>query len=58
MTLPPIAKLVIVILLVVAIAEFAPEWVNAFLGLVLIGVILSHWQNFAGLASAIGTLGK
>ena len=58
MKIPTVAKLVLVILIVLALAELAPDWINAFLALVLVGVVLSHWQNFAGLASALGTLGK
>ena len=57
-TIPAVAKLALVVLIILALAELAPEWINAFLGLVLVGVILSHWQNFSGLASALGTLGK
>ena len=58
MKIPTVAKLVLVILIVLALAELAPDWINAFLALVLVGVVLSHWQNFSGLASALGTLGK
>ena len=58
MKIPTVAKLVLVILIVLALAELDPDWINAFLALVLVGVILSHWQNFTGLASALGTLGK
>lgn len=51
-------KLGIVILLVVALSEAAPDLVNAILVLILIGAILGNWQEFSGLASILGTLGK
>lgn len=58
MKLPFLVKLAIVILITVALAELAPEAVNAVLGLILIGAILGNWQEFKGLATLIGTLGK
>ena len=51
-------KLGIVILLVVALSEAAPDLVNAILVLILIGAILGNWQEFSGLAAILGTLGK
>jgi len=51
-------KLGIVILLVLALAEAAPDAVNAILVLILIGAILGNWQEFSGLAAILGTLGK
>ena len=58
MKIPFLLKLGIVILLTVALAEYAPELVNAILFLILVGVILGNWKEFSGLASVIGTLGK
>jgi len=55
--LPFLARLVIVILLTVALAEFAPEAVNALLALILIGIVLSHWKDFQALTKVIATLG-
>jgi len=49
-------KLVIVILLAVAASEAAPEVVNTVLVLILIGLLLSHWGQFAGLTKILGTL--
>lgn len=57
MTLPFVARLVIVILLVVALSEFAPELVNAVLAIILIGVVLSGWREFQGVTKIIATLG-
>lgn len=51
-------KVVIAVLIVIALAEAAPEPVNYFLLLVLIGIILSRFEYFKGLAALIGTLGK
>lgn len=58
MKLPFIARLIIVILLVVALAQIAPEAINAILSLVLVGIILSRWKSFQALAQVIGTIGK
>jgi hypothetical protein len=58
MKLPFLARLIIVILLVVALAQVAPEAVNAVLALVLIGIILSRWRSFQGITQIIGTLGR
>lgn len=58
MKIPFLAKLVIVILLAVALAEFIPEAVNAVLILILVGVILGNWKEFEGIAVLIGSLGK
>lgn len=51
-------KLAIVILIVVALGEAAPDVVNAVLALILIGAILANWNEFSGLATILGTLGK
>lgn len=56
--IPFFAKLAIIILLVVALAEVIPEYVNGLLVLVLLGVILANWQKYSGLLSALGSLGK
>lgn len=58
MQLPFVARLIIVILLVVALAQIVPEAINAILSLVLVGIILSRWKSFQGLTQVIGTLGK
>lgn len=58
MKLPFIARLIIVILLVVALSQVAPEAVNAVLALVLVGIVLSRWKSFQGLTQVINTLGK
>lgn len=55
--LPFAARLVIVILLVIALAEFAPDIVNAVLGLVLVGIVLSGWRDFAGITKIFATIG-
>ena len=51
-------KLAIVILIVAALAEYAPELVNAILILVLLGMVLGNWKSFSGIASVFGSLGK
>jgi hypothetical protein len=56
MKIPQIAKVVIVILITVALAEVAPEAVNYILLLILIGVILGNWKEFSGLASVFSSL--
>lgn len=58
MKLPFIARLIIVLLLVIAISQIAPEATNAILLLVLIGIVLSRWKSFQGLTQIVGTLGK
>lgn len=57
MSLPFVARLVIVILLTIALAEFAPDMVNAILGLILIGIVLSNWRSFQGITKIISTIG-
>jgi hypothetical protein len=49
-------KLAIVILLAIAMAEAAPEAVNAVLVLILLGLILGHWAQFSGLAKILGSV--
>lgn len=58
MKLPFIARLIIVILLVIAISQAIPEAVNAVLVLVLIGIVLSDSKTFSGLAQIVGSLGR
>jgi hypothetical protein len=58
MKIPFLARLLIVILLTVALAEVAPEFVNIVLALILVGIVLGHWKSFSGLASMLGSLGK
>ena len=56
--IPTIAKLTIAVLIVVALSEVSPELVNGFLILVLIGIFLTRYEYFKGLAAMLGTLGK
>jgi len=51
-------RLIIAILVVLALAEVAPEVVNAILLLMLVGMILGRWPAFAWLANIIGSLGR
>jgi hypothetical protein len=53
MKIPFLLKLLIVILLTIALSEFAPELVNYVLLLILIGAILGNWQEFKGLATIL-----
>ena len=53
MTLPFYAKLLIVILLTLAIAEIVPDFVNVLLVLILVGMVLSQWPKFAGLTQIL-----
>jgi len=57
MTLPFAARLVIVILLTIALAEFVPDLVNAILGLILVGIILGNWKSFQGITTIISSIG-
>jgi hypothetical protein len=54
MKIPYIARVLIVILIALALAEVSPEFVNAILTLVLIGVLLSNYKKFSGLFSSFG----
>ena len=58
MKIPFLGKLAIVILITVAMAEIAPEAVNAVLVLILVGAILGNWQEFKGLVDVLGSLNK
>jgi hypothetical protein len=49
-------RLILVILLAVALSEFAPEAVNAVLILILAGLFLSHYKAFAVLGQQLGNL--
>ena len=49
-------KLAIVIVIAIGLAELYPEFVNAVLFLVLVGLILGHWGQFSGLAKILGTV--
>ena len=57
MNIPFIGRLIIVVLLTVALAELAPDAVNVVLALILVGIVLSHWKDFAGLSSVLTSLG-
>lgn len=52
------AKFVLAALIVVAVAQFAPEAVNAFLLLLLIGIIVMRYPAFQSLISQASNLGK
>lgn len=56
--MPGIAKYLIAVLIVIALAEAVPEVVNAVLVLVLVGILLMRFGAFQQLASSIGSLGK
>lgn len=56
--IPTFAKLALAVLIVVALSEVAPELVNGFLILLLVGIFLTRYQYFKGLADMLGTLGK
>ena len=56
--MPTVAKYAIAILLVLAVAQVAPEAVNAFLILVLIGILLMRFSYFQDLVTQLGSLGK
>ena len=51
-------RLTIAILIVILLAEVAPEAVNALLALLLVGLIVGRWQAFAGLAYIIASVGR
>lgn len=53
-----VAKYILAVLIVIALAEFIPEAVNAFLILLLVGIFVMRANLFRGLISTIGTLGK
>jgi hypothetical protein len=53
-----IAKSILAVLLVLAIAEFAPEAVNAFLILLLVGIIVIRYPYFQNLLTQVSSLGK
>lgn len=55
--MPYLARLIIAILLMVALAEVAPDLVNAVLALLLIGIVLTNWKSFSGLSSLLASLG-
>ena len=58
MKIPDIAKYLIAILIVIALAEAMPEVVNAVLVLVLVGILLMRFGAFQQLVASIGSLGK
>ncbi len=47
------ARLIIVILIVLALAQFAPRLVNILLGLVLISMLIMQSDRFAALLSQL-----
>lgn len=46
-------KLIIVVLIVVALAQFFPEAINAFLVLVLAGMLIMNANQFAALVKTL-----
>lgn len=54
----PYVRYAIVVLVVLAAAEFAPQVVNVFLALVLVGMLLMNPKAMASLAAVFGTVGK
>ncbi len=57
-TLGGIAKYAVAVLVVLALAQFAPELVNAFLILLLIGIVVMRYKYFQDLVNQITSLGK
>lgn len=56
--MPTIAKYIVAVVLVLAVAQFAPEAVNAFLILLLIGIVVMRYPAFQKLFAQVGSLGK
>lgn len=54
----PYVRYAITVLVVLAVAEFAPNVVNTFLLLVLIGMLLMNTKAITSLAAIVGTVGK
>lgn len=53
-----IEKYILAALIVVALAQFATEAVNAFLLLLLIGIVVMRYPAFQQLISQVSSLGK
>jgi hypothetical protein len=51
------ARLFVVFIIVILLAEIMPEAVNAVLLLVLAGIILGHYTAFAGIGALIQKIG-
>lgn len=56
--MPKVVFFLIAVLVVIALAEVAPEIVNAVLVLVFVGILLMRFDSFKSLINSIGTLGK
>lgn len=56
--MPKIVLYVIAVLVVIGLAEVSPEAVNAFLILLLIGIVLMRFGAFRPLVEQFATLGK
>lgn len=54
----PYVKYALAVVVVVAISEVAPEVVNVFLALVLVGMLLIDSHAFIGLIRTVGSVGK
>lgn len=50
------AKLGLVILITVGLSEVMPEVINTVLILILLGLVLGHWQKFSALSQILGTV--
>lgn len=55
--LPLSARIAIVVLIVIALAEFAPKAINAILVLVLVGMVLNRFQAFKGIFQILNSFG-
>lgn len=54
----PYVRYAIAVLIVLAVAEAAPQVVNTFLVLVLIGMLVMNAKAMASLAAVFGAVGK
>lgn len=54
----PYVRYALALLIVLAVAEFAPQVVNVVLALVLVGMLLMNAKAVGSLVSVIGTLGR
>lgn len=56
--MPKIVIYIIAVLVVVGLAEVSPEAVNAFLILLLVGIVLMRFGAFQPILNQVATLGK
>lgn len=57
-TLPYFARLILALVIVMALAQFAPEPTNYILALILVGILLSKSATFQKLLMTVSTVGK